>query len=83
MRTSSGSWFTASPETRLRRIAAAEGLDEKLAEKRVAETDRARADYLHRFYKVKHELPTHYDLVVSTDRLTSGEAAALIASAAR
>ena len=73
---------TASPETRLQRIAEAEGIDGKLADKRVTESDRARADYLQRFYNVKHELPTHYDLVVSTDRLSTGEAAVVIASAA-
>ena len=55
---------TASPETRLQRIAEAEGIDGKLADKRITESDRARADYLQRFYNVKHELPTHYDLVV-------------------
>ncbi len=73
---------TASPETRLQRIAEAEGIDGKLADKRVTESDRARADYLQRFYNVKHELPTHYDLVVSTDRLSTDEAAVVIASAA-
>ena len=73
---------TASPETRRQRIAESEGIDGKLADKRVIETDRARADYLQRFYQVKQELPTHYDLVVSTDRLTPVEAAAVIATAA-
>jgi cytidylate kinase len=73
---------TASPETRSGRIADAEGLDGRHADKRLAESDRARADYLQRFYHVRHELPTHYDLVVCTDRLSPDEAAGLIAAAA-
>jgi cytidylate kinase len=74
---------TASPATRARRIADVEGLDGKDADRRLVESDRARADYLRRFYRVRHELPTDYDLVVSTDRLTPDEAAGLIAAAAR
>jgi cytidylate kinase len=74
---------TASSERRARRIADVEGLDEKHADRRLAESDRARADYLRRFYHVRRELPTDYDLVVSTDRLTPDEAAGLIAAAAR
>jgi cytidylate kinase len=46
------------------------------------ESDAARADYLKRFYGVAHELPTHYDLVVNTDRLSSDQAASLLAHAA-
>jgi cytidylate kinase len=48
----------------------------------IAFSDRARADYFKRFYRVPAELPTHYDLVVCTDRLTAAAAADLIVAAA-
>jgi len=75
-------FVTASDETRTRRIAEIDGVDEKQAAKRVAESDKARGDYLQAFYSVKSELPEHFDLVLSTDRLSVDEAAALIAAAA-
>ena len=75
-------FVTASEDTRRRRVADSEGVDEKRASKRLTESDKARADYLQRFYNVKREVPTHYDLVLSTDRLTPGEAAAVVAGAA-
>jgi cytidylate kinase len=74
---------TASDETRAGRIAVAAGVDGKSASKRRDDADKARADYLQRFYGVKRELPTHYDLVVSTDKLTTDEAAGVIAGAAK
>jgi cytidylate kinase len=75
-------FITASDETRTRRIAEIDGVDEKQAAKRVAESDKARGEYLQAFYSVKAELPEHFDLVLSTDRLSVDEAAALIAAAA-
>jgi len=42
----------------------------------------ARASYLQRFYGVSAERPSHYDLVVNTDRLTPERAAALVVEAA-
>jgi hypothetical protein len=73
---------TASPATRARRYAEARGVGEKESEKAIKQSDAARADYLRRFYGVEHELPTHYDLVVSTDVLTPEQAASLVAHAA-
>jgi cytidylate kinase len=75
-------FVTASAETRTERVSEMVGLDEKKAAKRLNEADKARADYIQRFYGVKRELPTHYDLVVSTDRLSPDEAAAVVAGAA-
>ena len=40
------------------------------------------ADYIKRFYGISSELPTHYDLVVNTDRLAPQAAARLIVHAA-
>jgi cytidylate kinase len=73
---------TASPETRCRQLSEARAISAKEAAKVVREADAARADYLKRFYGVRTELPTHYDLVVNTDRLTPEDAADLIVQGA-
>jgi Cytidylate kinase-like family len=75
--------ITASPETRARRVAEAQGIDEAEAKKVVTRGDANRADYLKRFYDASAELPTHYDLVINTDRITPEDAASLILGAAR
>ena len=59
---------TASDETREERVAEDDGVDAKEARKRLAESDKGRAAYLERFYGVKREQPTDYDVVVNTDR---------------
>jgi Cytidylate kinase-like family len=74
---------TASPETRRSRLAEEQGLDEKDAEKAIQRSDSARSDYLKRFYGARRELPTQYDLVVNTDRLTPDEAVDLVVLAAK
>jgi cytidylate kinase len=73
---------TASQETREQRVAEYEGVDAKEASKRLAESDKGRAVYLDRFYGVKGEETTDYDLVLSTDRLSVAQAAAVVAAAA-
>ncbi len=73
---------TASDETRAERLATAGGLSEADSVKMVRETDRARADYFKRFYRISHEDVTHYDLVINTDTLSIDQAVAVIASAA-
>ena len=70
---------TASPETRGARLAEAKGSTSARRSKLVAESDAGRADYLKRFYGLRAEPPTLYDLVVNTDRLSLEEAARLIA----
>jgi cytidylate kinase len=75
-------FVTAPPAVRSRRLAKTLELDEAAAMSKVEGSDAARADYLRRFYNVRHELPTHYDLVVNTDRLSTDEAASLIHTAA-
>jgi cytidylate kinase len=71
-------FVTASPETLATRLAADGSVDEKAAAKLVKEGDRARADYLKRFYSVSRELPTHYDLVLNTDVISPERAAKLV-----
>jgi len=73
---------TASPETRATRIAGAEGVDQATAARAVKKSDAGRADYLKRFYDVREESPTHYDLVLNTDALSIEQAAELISQAA-
>jgi len=75
-------FVTASPETREARIAEAESLDQAGAAKALKDSDAGRADYLKRFYDVRDESPTHYDLVLNTDALSVEQAADLISQAA-
>ena len=42
---------------------------------------RMRRDYFDRFYDIREEQPTHYDLVINTDVLSPEAAARLIAYA--
>lgn len=74
-------WVTASFETRARHLAAALGIDLGEATERIRREDLGRSDYLKRFYGVKQELPTHYDVVVNTDVLTAGQAVDVIVAA--
>jgi cytidylate kinase len=73
--------ITGSPETRATRLVQELGVSAQEASALVREGDRARADYLKRFYGVKEELPTHYDVVVSTDVLAPEDAATLVLAA--
>lgn len=74
--------ITASAQTRRRRAADAMKVDESEAARMVKRSDAARADYLKRFYGIGSEQPTHYDVVINTDRLTPDDAARLIVNAA-
>jgi cytidylate kinase len=73
--------ITASLKTRQRRVAESLQVDEKEAARMVKRSDAGRADYIKRFYGIGAEEPTHYDLVISTDRLTPGAAAQVIVDA--
>ena len=74
--------ITASTPTREERLASTLGVDSKEAARTLKRSDSGRADYIKRFYGVAEELPTHYDLVINTDKLSPDAAAALIISAA-
>jgi cytidylate kinase len=74
--------LTAPPRTRERRLAASLGIDEKEAARTVKRSDAARGDYIKRFYGISAELPTHYDLVINTDKLAPEDAARLVVQAA-
>lgn len=71
---------TGSPDERSRRLAGGEtGTDDAA----VRSSDKARASYLREFYGVESELPTHYDLVINSDRLTTSQAADVVAAASQ
>jgi cytidylate kinase len=75
-------FVTAPDETRAARLAESEGIDAKRAARELSESDKGRASYLERFYGVKNERATDYDLVVNTEKLGAVAAASLIAAAA-
>jgi cytidylate kinase len=72
---------TASASTRVRRLAEFERLVVEEAERRIAASDRERREYFERFYKLQEEVATHYDLVVSTDVLSTAQAVAVVLAA--
>ena len=72
---------TASRETRVQRVTDAGG--QKNPAQFIADNDAARAEYFQRFYRIEHELPTHYDIVLNTDALSLDEAAQIIVGAAQ
>jgi cytidylate kinase len=74
---------TASPRLRASRLAQEAKIDAAEAKKAIAESDRQRKEYLRRFYNVRQELPTHYDLVINTDVLTQPQAAKLVVTAVK
>jgi Cytidylate kinase-like family len=74
---------TAPAQTRAERLATSADLDEKEAERVIERSDAGRADYIKRFYGISAELPTHYDLVINTEKLTPAQASELIVQAAR
>jgi cytidylate kinase len=76
-------FLTASPKTRAARLSAGGHMKESEAKKAVDDSDRARRDFLQRFYDLKEELPTHYDIVVNTDLMSPQTTAELIVGAAR
>lgn len=74
--------ITASPETRAKRLAAADGMSRDDAAKAIRRSDLDRIDYLKRFYDVSEELPVHYDVVVNTDTISVDGAVELVVQAA-
>lgn len=71
-------FLTASRETRAQRLVEAQGIPPDEASRAVKQSDAGRADYIKRFYRIGDEQPTHYDLVINTDKLTPELAAELV-----
>lgn len=72
---------TGSPDVRADRLREAQGSSEADARKTIEKSDKARNEFLERFFMTA-EQPTHYDLVLNTDTLSAEAAAQLIARAA-
>jgi hypothetical protein len=72
---------TASERTRAERLAAARGVDGREGMRLAKQEDSGRAAYLKQFYGIDRELPTHYDVVVNTDLLTTEDASNLVVTA--
>ncbi len=71
-------WVTGSADACADRLVATAGVDAKRAGELVEGGRKARADYLRRFHDVKQELPSQYDVVLSTDSLSVDDAAAAV-----
>ena len=74
---------TASESVRADRIAEQDNLDQKQALSKIQDSDKERRRYFERIYEQREELPTQYDLVLSTDVLTTEQAAHIAVAAAR
>ena len=73
----------APRELRAQRLAEREGIGLEEASRRTAESDRARAAFYQKFWKVDIRDPALYDLTLNTARMTYETAAELVAIAAR
>jgi cytidylate kinase len=74
---------TASPEARVQHVVAEQGIAPDQATRLVNDSDKARQEFLRRFYQVDHELPTHYDLVINTDVYDTAMAARAVVAAVK
>jgi cytidylate kinase len=74
---------TASVTTRAQRAARDGGVAVAVAAGFIKENNAGRADYFQRFYRIERELPTHYDLVINTDKLSADEVADIIVAAVK
>ena len=74
--------ITAASDTRRARLQETRELSERDAQRLLTRSDANRADYLKRFYAVSEELPTHYDIVLNSDRLSVDQAVDLVVTAA-
>lgn len=73
---------TGSQDVRSHRLRENQGMSEGEARKAIDGSDKARREYIDRFFKTS-EQPTDYDLVINTDTVSAETAAALITAAAK
>jgi cytidylate kinase len=69
---------TSSAPSRVRRIKAGMGVEDKEALKIIERTDNERLDYFRRFYETGWLTPSTYDLCISTDHLKPEQCAEVI-----
>ncbi|MHB1120006.1 MAG: cytidylate kinase-like family protein [Bellilinea sp.] len=70
-------------QDRIERVAVSRGISVESAQAQVQASDRARKNYLRRFYQVNWEDPDLYDLVLNTGRISVATAAESICLTAR
>ena len=76
--------LTVAPkELRVQRLADREGISLEEAARRAQDSDRARAAFYRKFWKVDVDDPSLYDITLETSRLSYDVAAELVATAAR
>jgi cytidylate kinase len=75
-------FVTGSADVRAKRLKEQGSLGERDAARAIENSDRERHEFFRRFYSLREELPTHYDLVLNTDVLSVDEAAAIVLRAA-
>lgn len=73
--------LVGSPEARASRVMESRGISRKAAAAFVAREDKARRQFVKKFFKVEVDDPLTYHLVLNTDRVPLEEAARLIADA--
>jgi cytidylate kinase len=76
--------LTVAPEElRIQRLAEREGMSLQEAERRLQESDRDRAAFYRKFWRVEVGDPSLYDLTLETSKLSYEVGAELVAMAAR
>ncbi len=76
-------FINAPVERRAERLVARDGNTREQAEKRIRDSDRARAEFHRKYFKVDHLDPMHYQLMLNTARCADDEAADVIAAAGK
>jgi hypothetical protein len=74
---------TAPEETRIDRLVERTLVERAEASAKITESDDARREYFRNFYRLLDEAPTHYDLVLNTERIPRDLAVRMILTAAR
>jgi cytidylate kinase len=76
-------YIVAPMAQRTRLVAAEEGLDQEEATRLVKSTDAERADFLQRYYGMRWNNPSNYDLILNTGRLLVSAAAGIVVDLVR
>ncbi len=73
--------IVGSFDQRVETVIEREQIEHQEAEERVAASDRARREYMRRYYRVRWDDPSLYDLVIRTDKIDTTTAIDLIVKA--
>jgi cytidylate kinase len=70
-------------EVRISRVALQQNIEAECAQAQIESSDRHRKNFLRRFYKVRWDDPSLYDLIINTGRFTPENAAEIICKVVR